>query len=583
MTTRLHPLSHFSASPQAGWLAPLLLFIALTAMTEFFWREHRLRTLSESRHETLRIAEAIHEVIESEINVAVYLNKTVESYLIWSKGNFQRSDLEPVLADLFSGSPYFRNIAIAPNNRIAYAYPAAGNEMILGMSYPDLPGQWPAIEHVIASGRPKLVGPLALIQGGEALILRTPLTVNNQYWGMVSTVIDTGQLFELISRLAQHPLSDLALRGSDGRGASGDVFLGKAELFAADHVAVDVKIPGGNWQLAIAVPNHAHEHGDTPLRILGWLASLALALMLSWLLMLFRHAHRQVARQKSMLAALHHADRELHRYSEQLESEVLQRTAELQQSNDDLRQAKEAAEAANLAKSNFIANVSHEIRTPLHAVIGLTHVLQRKSPRPDQQECLGNILSSAQHLLRLLNDVLDLSRVEADKLSIVRETFATAELTKQLHAIFDAPAEQKKLDFAVDLAELPEMLIGDQPRLQQLLINLVGNAIKFTEWGSIRVHGSQVGASDSELTARFEISDTGIGLSQEQIGRVFNAFEQADNSTTRKFAGTGLGLTISRHLAMLMGGDCGVESMPEEGSTFWFTVRLGKPAPASES
>ena len=261
--------------------------------------------------------------------------------------------------------------------------------------------------------------------------------------------------------------------------------------------------------------------------------------------------------------------RELENYRDQLEAKVRQRTAELED-------ARNAAEAASRAKSSFLANMSHEIRTPMNAVLGMTHLLRRDNPTPRQQERLAKIDGAAQHLLSVINDILDISKIEAGKLTLESVPVKVDALLTHLDAVLGDRIRDKGLAFKIDAVPFPPDLMGDPTRISQCLINYVGNALKFTEHGHITVRARIVGQQATQLVARFEIEDSGIGISPEAVGGLFSLFQQADNSTTRKYGGTGLGLAITRRLVDMMGGKTGVESEPGHGSRFWFTVRLAK-------
>ncbi|OPL08567.1 MAG: hypothetical protein AVO33_10080 [delta proteobacterium ML8_F1] len=241
------------------------------------------------------------------------------------------------------------------------------------------------------------------------------------------------------------------------------------------------------------------------------------------------------------------AAKELEIYRENLEEMVKERTKELQI-------AKKAADEANQAKSLFLSNMSHEIRTPLNAIIGYAHLIQRESLSAKQKEQMEKLDTAAKGLVQIVNDILDLSKIEAHKMTLESHDFEPARIIDNIISLVREEVEKKQIALVVDFDHIPRIVQGDGVRLGQVLLNLVGNAVKFTEEGEVRIRGKVSGREGELLRLRFEVEDTGIGMTDEQIPRLFNDFQQADDSTTRRFGGTGLGLSISKKITELMGG-----------------------------
>ncbi|MCM2288987.1 MAG: PAS domain S-box protein, partial [Sulfuritalea sp.] len=275
---------------------------------------------------------------------------------------------------------------------------------------------------------------------------------------------------------------------------------------------------------------------------------------------------------------------ELDAHRNHLEQLVFERTAEL-------TAARMQAEAANLAKSAFLANMSHEIRTPMNAILGLTHLVRRAESNASQIARLDKIDSAGRHLLSIINDILDLSKIEAGRVQLESADFHLDAILDSVASIIDQSARAKGLQIRVDHDGVPLWLRGDATRLQQALLNYAANAVKFSESGDITLSALLLHENEQRLLVRFEVEDNGIGIAPEQMKQLFRAFEQADASITRRYGGTGLGLVITRRLAQLMGGEVGADSTPGEGSTFWFTASLQRghgimpsaPTPLAES
>ncbi len=532
-------MERFSLKPYLlSLLAGYLVAASLFAVTLWVVYLEEDKAREELRAQAVAQLSTVRARLEGIINSTLFLTRGLVAHVA-ARGDIGSEEFSGLAHELMSHSRHIRNIGLARNNVISHMYPLPGNASALGLRYLDMPAQRGPVLRAMDSRRTVLAGPVELVQGGQGLINRTPIFLtppqgpsgSGDYWGMASIVIDSETLLRDAGLRESNSWLVFALRGKDGLGEAGAVFLGDAALFERNPVLLDVTLPEGYWQLA-AMPRAGWEPHlpHIPAMVLG---GLLLSLLLGALVYaLLRDRYR-------------------------------------------LRVARDAAERANRAKSTFLATMSHEIRTPLNGILGMARLLEHSALDAQQQECVDAITSSGRVLNNLLGDVLDLSRIEAGKLELETADFDLHSLVDSLFVLLAPQAAAKQLQFVTEVADdVPHRLHGDLNRLQQILLNLLNNAIKFTATGRVTLLVRCLALEGELVRMEFAVADTGIGIAPEMQQRLFRAFEQADSSITRRFGGTGLGLAICKHLAEAMGGSIALESRPDAGSTFRVVLPL---------
>ncbi len=509
---------------------------------------HRFRQAERAR--VLEAAANLRGRLENAVNLRLFLTQGLAAYIA------QNPEIEAPVFDemasiLWRQQEGIYRISAVRGTVIRYTYPPQGREKILNRDLRTIPGQARILDQIKFQRKAVVAGPVKLVEGGRAFINFTPVFVSasGEYWGAVTTLIPERALLQEVGLLDARSSEVYALRGVDGKGAAGtdlasEVFFGDPGLFLREPVLQEALLPNGSWQLA-ALPRDgwAKRSPNAP----GFWAVGSLCGVL---------VGGAVTRQ--LMEA------------ERLKAEVAYRLRVEQE----LQESKRGLEAANRAKSDFLATMSHELRTPLHGILGYTQILQR-SPcnQGEEAEALAAIRECAGHLLDWIQDILDLAKLEAGKAELAPAIVSLAEVWAAPIALAQLRARQKDLGFLVAIdPRLPSQVVADAKRLRQILLNLLSNAVKFTIRGHVRLAVERQHETPTHVQVRFAVEDTGIGIAPQDLERIFLPFEQVKTHATAE--GTGLGLTIVQQLVTLMGGKLTVTSTVGVGTQFAFTVNL---------
>lgn len=520
---------------------------------------------SQAQRDTIAAAAANAQVVAARMENALHENLELThglSAFVRSNWAFTQADFDAYAGALQTGLDAIVSLQLAPDAVVKYLTNIEKNRAALGHDLLADPSRRPLVEIAIHNRQYVIAGPVNLLQGGQAVIARLPIyrsdaePAESVFWGFATVLVDPNHMIESSGIEFGTKFIEFALRGKDGLGTEGDMISGNAAAFDNPALLVPVTLPVGTWVIA-GNWRDGQAYYDTRLALLIWLVGIVIAATLSFLLHARLRVPDELRRQVEAAVKAVKIERDI---AKQTQGERLK------------------AELENEAKSTFLANMSHEIRTPMNGVIGMLDILHTTPLDDDQTRMVNTVQRSAESLLRIINDILDSTQIETGKLEIKEEPVQLYTLVEDVLNTLEPLALEAnvELKFAWRAEDVDRRVMIDGLRLKQVLINLVGNAIKFTgcpqraEPGKVSVSLDRTANGATQLIIR----DTGIGISEEQKSRLFSRFSQADETTTRRFGGAGLGLSITQDLVGLMGGSIEVESTLDIGSTFTVTLPL---------